>query len=213
MFYINISFSVFYVVVITVCLIIQFATFPGYGSEPTWCNQVYFPTERAVLSLWFVLNVICTPITIYALMKILRVAQQAGTIKVNKATFLTHMMLAISETITIAIYVFSVLGGIHVTINVYTTWTYVEFLTELLICYIVWTAGASAQLKRFKCTIWYKADGSSYFEVTSKCQTETDDLVVETISSNDSINLEGENEYKRMLERQSASYIISQQCD
>jgi hypothetical protein len=90
-----------------------------------------------------VLNLICSPITIYALLKILRVTQQAGTIKVNKMTFFTHMMLAASETITIAIYVFSVTGGIHVTINLYTSWIYVEFLTELLICYIVWTAGAS----------------------------------------------------------------------
>ena len=75
---INFGVSVVYVGILLLILLIEFASFPGYGTHRHWCRSIFYPLQVLSSSLWFLINFVSTLITIYALFVIFRIMTQAS---------------------------------------------------------------------------------------------------------------------------------------
>ena len=155
-------------------MIYQQVTFPGLVNNDSSDEfEEYLNTQFALSSQiqtypWLSMHVLSTIITGYAIYKITMTTRTLKTVEVNTRTMLLHIsMLIIQNLVMMAVILFGAVSFV-IDENGYelalfgrfdVPLTYVDALIELIICYICYTMGSSAALRRFDCNIQMAKNG------------------------------------------------------
>lgn len=221
------------IVVVIVYLTIIFITtfwllvsFPGYivNGSPQSYNEWYATTQLycylVINDCWLLINVVSTIITITSLRTIFKTISQLKSNNVNRWLMVLHGSLMISTgAIIAAAQYFFYHPNSEAIIIYFESFTIVDFLTQITVCYICFTMGSDKQLRDYDCEIVLSASGEFVLQLKPKNESSVSQQQTSTTTeysrelSEVSINSgsTSNNDLERV--KHNESIMLARQCD
>lgn len=151
-----------------VLCVIELVTYPGQNAQLSeWCVSLFKPIERIGIVSFVVINLVSTTILVYSLIILILLARrlQGQNLEINMTCLALHALLAILQTVVVIRFFLTLYSMLGLSNEAYTAWALLELVMECMIVYICWTMGSSKELRKYKCLIYTRADGSIKMEM------------------------------------------------